>query len=359
MSGLRFYDACAGIGTIRMGLEQAGHQYVGSCEIDKHARKAYAAIHGAPPTHTDIRKVNPDDLPDFDILAAGFPCQAFSRAGKAGGFDDSRGTIIFELLRVAEAKTPAYLLFENVRALLNHAQGHTFEAILAGMDDVGYDAEWQVHNSKHHGVGQNRERVVLAGHSRKQRTRPLFPLVGETGGTLAVLHSGIHQRERIYSAEGVAATLQAHMGNAGDATLYAIRDMLQPQSRDNGGPHSWIYTPDEQTNALVAAKGGGKTPMVVCRDMDEWKVVGDTSLNIDANYWKGLDNRGQRPALFDGCRVRRLTPKECWRLQGIPDEYFHKAAAVVSDTQLYKLAGNACTVPLFHSIAQRMEVLAA
>jgi len=129
----------------------------------------------------DIRGVNPATIPDFDLLCAGFPCQAFSVAGKRKGFQDTRGTLFFEILRVAEAKRPALLLLENVKGLLNHDGGRTFTVILQSLDELGYWVEWQVLNSKHFGVPQNRERVFIIGHSRNGGTKPIFPITEADG----------------------------------------------------------------------------------------------------------------------------------------------------------------------------------
>ena len=155
----------AGIGGFRAGLTRAGgFRCVGHCEIDKHADASYRAIHDVREEERydpDARTIHPNDLPDFDLLCGGFPCQAFSLAGRRKGFADARGTLFFEIARLAEAKRPSYLLLENVPGLLSHDGGRTFAAILTTLSDLGYHVEWTVLNSKHFGVPQSRKRVFL------------------------------------------------------------------------------------------------------------------------------------------------------------------------------------------------------
>ena len=155
----------AGIGGFRAGLTRAGgFQCVGHCEIDKYADASYRAIHDIEKEecyYPDAREIDPASMPDFDLLCGGFPCQAFSLAGRRKGFDDARGTLFFEIARLAEVKRPAYLLLENVPGLLSHDGGRTFAVILSALHDLGYHVEWSVLNSKHFGVPQSRRRVFL------------------------------------------------------------------------------------------------------------------------------------------------------------------------------------------------------
>ena len=182
---MKFLDLFAGIGGFRLGMETAGHECVGFCEIDKYARASYKAIHnteGEIELH-DITAVSDESIRGFgsvDVICGGFPCQAFSIAGHRRGFEDTRGTLFFEICRFASILRPKYLFLENVRGLLNHDGGATFETIIRTLDGLGYDVEWQVLNSKNFGVPQNRERVFIIGHLRGQRTRNVFPLSGES-----------------------------------------------------------------------------------------------------------------------------------------------------------------------------------
>ena len=168
---IRFFDMFAGIGGFRLGLEAiGGFECVGYCEIDPYARKAYEAMYDTRGElfFEDARKIVPEQLPDFELLCGGFPCQSFSIAGARRGFEDTRGTMFFEVARIAAVKRPKYLYLENVPGLLNHNSGGTFQVILNTLDELGYDVVWQVLNSKNFGVPQERKRVMLVGFLRGQ-----------------------------------------------------------------------------------------------------------------------------------------------------------------------------------------------
>ena len=146
-------------------------------EWDKYACQIYRKNFGDKElVEGNIRTVNPSTIPAFDLLTAGFPCQSFSLAGKRRGFEDTRGTLFYEVARIAEAKRPRLLLLENVKGLLSNDRGRTFAKIIQTLDELGYDVEWQVLNSKYFGVPQNRERVFIIGHSRAEPTRQIFPI---------------------------------------------------------------------------------------------------------------------------------------------------------------------------------------
>lgn len=177
---MTFLDFFAGIGGFRLGMEMAGHTCLGHCEIDEAANRSYIAMHHPREDEWyagDIRTIKPGDLPAAEVYCFGFPCQTFSIAGRRAGFNDTRGTLFFEVMRLAKERHPDLLFAENVKGLLNHDEGRTFGTIIRAMDELGYDAEWQVCNSKHFGVPQNRERVFIIGHFRGGGcTEPIFPL---------------------------------------------------------------------------------------------------------------------------------------------------------------------------------------
>ena len=158
-----------------MALTRQGHTMVGACEIDRYARTVYARHFPGVPIHEDATKINPKELPDFDILVAGFPCQAFSIAGNRLGFEESRGTLFFEIARIAKQKRPRYLLLENVRHLLHHDGGRTFTVIIKTLYELGYDIEWKVIDSKYQ-LPHHRERIFIVGHLRGKCTRKIFPI---------------------------------------------------------------------------------------------------------------------------------------------------------------------------------------
>ena len=222
---MKFLDLFAGIGGFRLGMESAGHECVGFCEIDKFARKSYKAIHdtkGEIDLH-DITEVSDDTIRGIgrvDVICGGFPCQAFSIAGARRGFEDTRGTLFFEIARFASILKPRLLFLENVKGLLNHDRGNTFEVILSALDELGYDVEWQVLNSKNFGVPQNRERVFIIGHFRGKCPRNVFPLSGENQSTSSqsvikignVNPSGNGMNGEVYQADGLAPTLTTNKG---------------------------------------------------------------------------------------------------------------------------------------------------
>lgn len=184
---IKFFDMFAGIGGFRSGLESiGGFECVGYCEIDKYAKQAYEAMYdtGGELYFDDARKIVPEQLPDFDLLVGGFPCQSFSIAGARKGFDDTRGTLFFEIARIAAVKKPKYLFLENVPGLLNHDSGKTFETILRTLDELGYDVCWQVLNSKNFGVPQSRNRVFIIGYNREKCAGEVLSFTQTSGKAL-------------------------------------------------------------------------------------------------------------------------------------------------------------------------------
>lgn len=201
---MTFIDFFSGIGGFRRGMELAGHTGVGHCEIDKAAEASYRSMHTITdeqrrflevmPRHVRAKEILKDeylngewysndvtglgagDVPAADVYCFGFPCQAFSIAGQRRGFEDTRGTLIFDILRLAKERQPKILFAENVSGLLNHDGGVTFWTIISAMADVGYSVEWQVLNSRYFGVPQNRERVFIVGHLDGERTNKVFPI---------------------------------------------------------------------------------------------------------------------------------------------------------------------------------------
>lgn len=222
---IHYIDMFAGMGGFREGLTRAGDFVcMGHCEIDKYADRSYRALFDTEGEWfiDNARKADPETMPDFELLCGGFPCQAFSLAGNRRGFGDPRGTLFFELARLAEARKPRYLLFENVPGLLSHDGGRTFATILHTLDRLGYGVEWQVLNSKDFGVPQSRRRVYLVGYLDDRCRGKILPFTDTTGNALAQIRRG-PQGERIYSPEGVSCTLAAQAGGFGGRTgLYAV-----------------------------------------------------------------------------------------------------------------------------------------
>lgn len=382
---MKFIDLFAGIGGFRLGMESAGHECVAFCEIDKFARATYKAIHnteGEIELH-DITTVTDDEIRNIghvDAICGGFPCQAFSIAGHRRGFEDTRGTLFFEIARFASILKPKYLFLENVKGLLNHDKGNTFEVILSALDELGYDVEWQVLNSKDFGVPQNRERVFIIGHLRGQRGRKVFPIGGKDEKSSAerlginILENtknpnGTAQgtRDIVHDPKGIVGTLTAtdYKGPKQVAIPNEIKKygVLQPNFNQSGV----VYETDGISPTIRTMQGGGLEPKIRVREATKKgyaeATVGD-SVNLahpNSKTRRGRVGEGIANTLVTGdsqgvvmpnFRIRKLTPRECWRLQGFPDWAFDKAQEMNSNSQLYKQAGNSVTVNVIKEIAR-------
>ena len=300
---MKFFDLFAGIGGFRIGLEAHGHECVGSCEIDKYARKIYGKNFGHEPEYRDVRDIDPKDIQDFDILCAGFPCQSFSIVGNRKGFDDKRGNLFFEIIRLAKEKRPPILLLENVQGLLSHEKGETFRVILQTLDECGYDVSWQLINSRYF-VPQSRARLYIIANLRGSSGRKILPL-GEV-------------------------------------------------SKRNDKSRKELYAEDECSSTLTATywKGyGGGRPMI----KESKPVQMNYRSNVNSNMKERVQDRDETWTLTtnsndftitDGDRVRKLTPTECERLQGFADDW----TKGISDTQRWKCLGNAVTTDVVEYI---------
>lgn len=426
---LKFLDLFAGIGGFRLGMESAGHECIGFCEIDKFARKSYKAIHdteGEIELH-DITTVTDEfirGIGSVDVICGGFPCQAFSIAGNRRGFEDTRGTLFFEIARFASILRPKYLFLENVKGLLNHDRGATFETILRTLDELGYDVEWQVLNSKDFGVPQNRERVFVIGHLRGECTKGVFPLSGNDKATDCkqpkikkvgnIRKKGKSQSGDVVSTDSLAPTLCSTTTQK-DPLKVAI-PVLTPdrlEKRQNGrrfkedgepmftltsqdrhgivvagklpGNHdqnSRVYSTDGLAPTLSTMQGGGQEPKIIqkargfnkggqhsiaptlssnsyqennlVKIVDFYNKITKNEVGTLTSSGGGSTVRAGSFGITDGYRIRKLTPRECWRLQGFPDWAFDKAQEVNSNSQLYKQAGNSVTVNVIAEIAKRL-----
>lgn len=381
---MKFLDLFAGIGGFRLGMESAGHECVGFCEIDKYARASYKAIHnteGEIELH-DIARVTDESIRRFgsvDIICGGFPCQAFSIAGHRRGFEDTRGTLFFEICRFASILRPKYLFLENVRGLLNHDGGATFETIIRTLDELGYDVEWQVLNSKNFGVPQNRERVFIVGHLRGERTRNVFPISGESeqsdhqppkieiiGNTKNPNGARKGTRSVVYGSGGLVGTLTATDYKEPKQVAIKQFGILQPNFNQCGV----VYETDGIAPTIRAYQGGGLEPKIRAKEATSKGYaeaeVGD-SVNLshpNSKTRRGRVGKQVANTLLTGesqgviepdFRIRKLTPRECWRLQGFPDWAFDKAQEVNSNSQLYKQAGNSVTVNVIAAIAKELQ----
>jgi DNA (cytosine-5)-methyltransferase 1 len=306
---LRYFSTFSGIGGIELGIKQAYEttkekaECIGYSEIDKYASKIYQDHFPDHKNYGDITEIKTRDLPVFDLFVGGFPCQAFSIAGKRKGFADTRGTLFFEIARILRDKQPRLFLLENVKGLLSHDNGRTFSTIIATLDELGYDLQWQVLNSKNHGVPQNRERVFIVGHLRGTPRPKVFPFIGTD------------QEDSVdLTSTAIDANYGKGIDNHGQRT--AIIKIAKEGGNHNGGG---VFDVSGVTPTLNAGGTGGST--------------------------------NNTPKVYtDDMKIRRLTPTECERLQGFPDGWTDG----ISDTQRYKCLGNAVTVNVIQAIIERM-----
>ena len=493
---MKFIDFFAGIGGFRRGMELAGHECVGFCEFDKFATASYISMHLLTEEQrktledipikkrqkeilkeeyrngewyaNDIRRVYAGDIPKADCWCFGFPCQDISVAGKQAGFQGNRSSLFFRVMyligQLKEEDKPTYLFIENVKNLLSVNGGWDFARLLIEMEQRGYNAEWQVLNSKDFGVPQNRERCFIIGHLRGRSTSKVFPIEGTDEknsvslNLFGCLNGRNSQRDRVYSGDGLAPTIStkpggntepkvsilfdtSYIGQDGKARIYenicptlTSRDYKEPRSvgvvcnvnPSGKGMNGNVYDSTGLSPTLTTNKGEGNKiaipvltpdraekrqngrrfkedgePMFTLTGQDRHGIAievkeatkqgyaecraGIDSVNFSVPNSKTRRGRvGQEIAntLDTSCNqgifvqvseelvvyavwyekyqcyiaIRKLTPKECFRLQGWSDDYFEKAQFVNSDSQLYKQAGNGVTVTVIEAIARKMNV---
>jgi len=286
---IRYFSMFTGVGGFELGFENAGSKSnlqgrwnensrstqdlqdnrsessdetisfscVGMSEIDKYASELLSKRFPGVKNYGDCTKINPRELPDFDLLCGGFPCQSFSIAGKRRGFEDTRGTMFFEIARILEVKRPKTVLLENVKGLLNHNKGETFRVILQTLDELGYETQWMVLNSKFFGVPQNRERVFIIGNIRGERRSEILPFresdqnineesseiyqchsaryyKGANGTHIKQLNNPTHSNNRIYSEEGISPSLNTAQGGNRQPKIRAVLTPDRAEKRKNG-----------------------------------------------------------------------------------------------------------------------------
>lgn len=404
---MRFIDLFAGVGGIRLGMEQAGHTCAGWVEWDKFARQSYIAIHKPDGEYTekDINNVTSQELPKVDCWCFGFPCQDISIAGKQGGFTNGKRSSLFfkvtGLIReLKEEDKPSYLFIENVKNLLSINKGWDFAKLLIEMDEIGYDVEWDVLDSAEV-VPQHRERIFIIGHLRGRRTRKVFPIVrknGETNKTIkevAKLYPKRHSSDAnsILDSSGISHTLSTMQGGGKEPKIVVNQLGNISNSKSFGGNPQVgrVYGIDGIAPTLSTMQGGGQEPKILddqgrtkkrlkplsisptLRSQshgNEPKIAipvltpGRIKKRQNGRRFKTngepeftLTGQDRHGILTNDLRIRKLTPLECWRLQGFPDWAFNRAReAGLSDSQLYKQAGNSVTVPVIKAIADRMKI---
>jgi DNA (cytosine-5)-methyltransferase 1 len=308
MRHVRYFSMFSGIGGFELGIEQAAQELglttecVGYSEIDKAAIKTYEE-HFNHDNYGDATLIDPNTLPEFDLLVGGFPCQAFSIGGKRLGFEESRGTLFFDIARILSVRLPRHFILENVKGLLSHSNGQTLRTILRVLDELGYDVQWQVLNSKDYGVPQSRERVYLVGNLGGTTRPKVFP---------APRSSNPYSTVGLTTETAVARTLTAGGNSGGNHSGMTILELTGARSQSQR-----LYDPAGLSPTIStggATTGGAEVPKIQVQST-----------------------------------IRRLTPVEFERLQGFPDNW-----TVGSDTQRYKQCGNAVTVNVVRFVARRL-----
>ena len=396
---VRVFSMFTGIGGFEVGIENSyiNHKMVGFSELDKYAIEIFNKHFKGITNYEDATRIDETKLPDFDLLVGGFPCQAFSVAGNLRGFDDTRGTLFFDIARILGHKKPKHFILENVRGLLSHGSGRTFQRIIEILTNLGYLVEWEVLNSKNYGVPQNRERVYIIGHLRGQSRPKVFPIrkseevsdssreekrkVGSTLSSTITSNykKGVHAlneqyimepREitknqsmayRVYKSDGVSTTLKAVGGGVGAKTgLYEVRACLTPERKDkrqNGrrfkDNEEPMFTLTGQDRHGVMINEATKKGYAVAEEGDSINAAVPTSKTRRGRVGKKIAqtlDTGMQQHTLQKSVIRRLTPTECERLQGFPDGWTEG----ISDTQRYKCLGNAVTTNVITEIINRL-----
>lgn len=317
----KFIDLFAGIGGFRLALQNLEGKCIFSSEWDKYSKQTYKANFGELPFGDITKPLTKSFIPnDFDVLCAGFPCQAFSIAGKRGGFEDTRGTLFFDVAEIIKQKRPKAIFLENVKGLISHDKGNTLRTILNVLrEDLGYFVpEPKVLNAREYGVPQNRERIFIVGFRKDLGvTEFRYPQPEEVKPTISAILEEEEVSVKYYLSETYLDTLRKHKA--------------RHESKGNGFGYE-IIPNDGVANAVVCGGMGRERNLVEDHRLKDFTPV----TNI-----KGEVNR-------EG--IRKMTPREWARLQGFPDNY----KIVVSDAQAYKQFGNSVAVPAIQKTASKI-----
>lgn len=430
-------------------MELAGHECVGFCEFDKFATASYISMHLLTDEQrkklnelpqkkrqkeilkdeyrngewyaNDVRRVCADDVPKADGWCFGFPCQDISVAGKQHGFQGNRSSLFFRVMylsgQLKEEDKPTYLFIENVKNLLSVNGGWDFARLLIEMEQNGYDAEWQVLNSKDFGVPQNRERCFIVGHLRGRGSAKVFPVEradGENRVQIIGHKDGYRRNTQVFDQNGITETLDTAQGggrghhvalpcfidlayqgkpvttdvsrtilaryykgcsNIHENSGIAI-PILKPdrtEKRQNGrrfkedGEPMFTLTGQDRHGIAIEVKEATKQGYSECRvgiDSVNFSMPKEIANTLDTSCNQGIFVQVSEELTVYAVwyekyqcyiAIRRLTPKECFRLQGWTDDYFEKAQFVNSDSQLYKQVGNGVTVNVIQAIAEQLR----
>jgi len=372
---ITFYEDFVGVGGFRLALERVGWRHIGSCEIDRFARETYKANFGEYPVYEDATQVNELSV-NYDVYCAGFPCQDFSIAGQRKGIQGARGSLVYHVIRRIETDKPKAFLLENVKGLLSADNGRTFKWIIKQLRGLKYRVYWKVLNSKDFGVPQNRERVFIVGFRNDIHTplidgvfvypegrgcKPLSSILEEDVDKKYHLsekmvkcltkHLERHKEKsngfgmKVLDTGSVSGSVKSNYYKMqGDADYIMLKKHRSAEIRNHGDISPTILSTIGGSNLPIVLKNLPQRIPLRFLTRNQRNIEGDYSFTVDSANTGGIR---------EGNRLRRLTPLECFRLQGFPDEFVEKARSVgISDTQLYKQAGNAITVNVVEALAE-------
>ena len=371
MKQIKCIQIASGISAPSEAVRNRNWKTVRYSEIDPYAIKYYEARNPNSGENlgnlSNITEEQIRAIGEYDIAIASLPCQSFSISGNRKGFEDARGNLFYDFLRLIKITRPNYLVMENVKGLVNHDKGKTLATIETEIEKLGYQIEWNILNSKDYSVPQNRERIYLVGrHSRTKPKGSFFPL----------RESNSEDTRRV--GEDVSYCLDANYWKGTNTTLKGRRQLVQVNKPVHS--NNRVYDPSGLAPTLRdMSLGGNRQPFILTEQRtEESKRIrrehkAKTGKDFSPRRGKEVVPRTdglvgtlttsptiEQTLVDEQAKVRRLTPLECWRLQGFPDECYHLANEIgLSNTRQYKALGNAITVPVFEAIAKRFEQIMA
>ena len=327
MKHMTHLDLFSGYGGFALACQRLGITTVGVSEVDKYANAVLRARFPGIKNYGDVSQINPEDIPDVEIITGGSPCQDVSVAGKRAGIDGKRSGLFFHFSRIISVKRPHYFVWENVRGVLSSNHGRDFARVVAEFSSIGYDLQWQILNTRSFGVPQNRERIVIVGNLRGRSRRKVLPI---RTGYEATNNNRIEAVFPVVNNHGVLE--ERDVVNCIDANYF--------KGRDNHSQRTHIAVPIAMpvlTPERGEKRGNGR----------RFKPNGEPMFTLTTQ---------DRHGVYDGYRIRRLTPRECDLLQGLPADWTATGVddggneVVISDTQRYKLTGNGVTVTVMSAV---------
>ena len=406
---MKFIDLFSGIGGFRSGLEKNGHKAIAYSEVDKYAKQSYTSIYETSEELDlgDITKVSNEQWQDLkgkaNIIVGGSPCQSFSLAGKRRGFEDTRGTLFFHYVNAVKEVQPEFFIFENVKGMISHDKGETIKTVLSSFNEIGYDIDFDVFNSKYYGVPQNRERIYIVGKRKdlginesresvkgKKKLDQLKNWAIENINYVKLLpennNENVEKRlvdvledkvdEKYYLSEEKTKKLTLNLdlteSKKSDIAIKQVGNIVDNKETFGGNPQRGrVYNSEGLSPALNCMRGGGLEPKIAVREATkQGYAIAEQGDSVNVTYPDSKTRRGRvgkqvaqtlqagevnQGVVMNDIRIRKLSPLECWRLQGFTDEQFYKAKdSGVSNSQLYKQAGNAVTVNVVDAITKEL-----